>query len=53
MDAKELKSAGLLERITSLTAKYENEIADLRVELTLLNEENVRLRELVQDGQAE
>ena len=32
----ELKNQALLEKISSLTANYENQIADLRVEVTLL-----------------
>ena len=32
----QLKSQGLLERVSRITSNYENEIADLRVELTML-----------------
>lgn len=33
-----LKTQALLERISALTAEYENKVADLRVELTLVSE---------------
>jgi hypothetical protein len=48
MDKERLKSAGLLERISAMTAKYEDEIADLRVELTIINEERNQLLQIVQ-----
>lgn len=35
----ELKTQALLERISNLTAEYENKVADLRVELTLVTQE--------------
>lgn len=35
----ELKTRALLERISTLTAEYENKVADLRVELTLASQE--------------
>lgn len=34
----ELKVQALLEKISSLTANYENQVADLRVQLTLMSE---------------
>lgn len=34
-DRKELKIQALLEKVSSLTAQYENQVADLRVELTV------------------
>lgn len=40
----ELKAQALLERISSLTMQYENQIADLRVELTRVSEELNSLR---------
>lgn len=43
IDRNELKVQALLEKISNLTANYENQIADLRVELTIISEE---LREL-------
>jgi hypothetical protein len=39
LDRKDLKIQALLEKISSLTTQYENQIADLRVELTLVAEE--------------
>lgn len=36
MDNKDLKIQALTERIAELTAAYENRIADLRVEVTVL-----------------
>lgn len=36
MDKKDLKIEALTQRIAELTAGYENVIADLRVELTIL-----------------
>lgn len=35
----ELKTQALLEKVSSLTANYENTIADLRVELTMVSAE--------------
>lgn len=35
----ELKNQALLEKVSSLTTNYENQIADLRVECTLLAQE--------------
>lgn len=39
MDRNELKTQALLEKISSLTTNYENQIADLRVEVTMLSNE--------------
>lgn len=39
MDRNELKVQALLEKISSLTTNYENQIADLRVEVTLASNE--------------
>lgn len=39
MDRNELKNQALLERVSGLTAEYENKVADLRVELTMLSQE--------------
>jgi hypothetical protein len=39
LDRKDLKIQALLEKISSLTTQYENQIADLRVELTLVADE--------------
>lgn len=35
LDRKDLKIQALLEKVSSLTTQYENQIADLRVELTV------------------
>lgn len=35
----ELKNQALLEKVSSLTTNYENQVADLRVEVTLLTHE--------------
>lgn len=40
LDRKDLKIQALLEKISSLTAQYENQVADLRVELTIVSEES-------------
>jgi len=34
-DRKDLKIQALLEKVSSLTTQYENQVADLRVELTI------------------
>jgi len=39
MDRNELKILALRERVAQLTAEYEDKVADLRVELTLVSEE--------------
>jgi len=41
----ELKAQALLERISTLTAEYENKVADLRVELTIISNERDSLKE--------
>jgi hypothetical protein len=41
----ELKIQGLLERISQLTTNYENNIADLRVALTMVTNERDQLRQ--------
>lgn len=38
-DRKDLKVQALLERVSNLTAQYENQAADLRVEYTFLEQE--------------
>lgn len=43
MDRKDLKIQALLEKISTLTTQKENEIADLRVELTVVSEEKREL----------
>lgn len=39
MDRNELKVMALRERVAALTADYEDKVADLRVELTLVSQE--------------
>lgn len=41
----ELKNQALLEKISSLTTNYENQIADLRVEMTVLAQDLNSTRE--------
>lgn len=50
---KDLKIQALLERIASLTTEYENKVADLRVQLTLLSEELRKATEEKADVQEE
>lgn len=44
MDRKDLKVQALLEKVSSLTTEYTNQIADLRVEVTLVTEERDNLQ---------
>lgn len=37
-DRKDLKIQALLEKVSSLTTNYENQVADLRVEVTMLSQ---------------
>lgn len=39
MDRKDLKIQALLEKISSLTTNYENQVAELRVDLTITSNE--------------
>ena len=39
LDRKDLKIQALLEKISNLTTTYENQIADLRVDLTVVDSE--------------
>lgn len=43
MDRNELKVQALLEKISSLTTNYENQVAELRVDVTLLSQEKQEL----------
>lgn len=43
MDKNELKVQALLEKISNMTAQYENQIADLRVALTISEMEREQL----------
>jgi uncharacterized protein YeeX (DUF496 family) len=45
MDRNELKIQALLEKISSLVSAYENQVADFRVELTLVSHERDQLQE--------
>lgn len=49
MDRNELKVQALLEKISTLTTQYENQVAELRIDLTLLAESN---RELLENKEA-
>lgn len=52
MDRNELKIQALLEKISSLTAQYENQAADYRVEITFLTQ-RVEELEKQQEGDGE
>lgn len=39
LDRKDLKIQALLEKVSSMTAQYENQVADLRVDLTIVSQE--------------
>lgn len=43
-DRKTLKIEALLQKISSIVTNYENQVADLRVEVTVLTEEVNRLQ---------
>lgn len=47
LDPKDLKIQALLERVSSLTSEKENQIADLRVELTFSEIRRQELEDLV------
>ena len=49
-DKKDLKILALRERVATLTAEYEDKIADLRVELTLTAQELERMQKS-EDGE--
>lgn len=44
MDKNELKIQALLEKIGNLSTQYENQVADLRVEITLLSQDKNQLQ---------
>lgn len=48
-----LKIQALLEKISSLTADYENNVADLRVSLTILTDKNEQLQARVEELEAQ
>lgn len=49
---EDLKIQALLEKVGNLTATYENQIADFRVELTLVSQENEALKKKVEELEA-
>lgn len=49
---QELKIRALLEKISSLTTNYENQVADLRVELTLVTEQLEQLAQQMEEMRA-
>lgn len=49
IDVKDLKIQALTERVASLTADYENKVADLRVELTVVSHERDGLSNALQE----
>lgn len=50
-DKKDLKILALRERVAQLTAEYEDKVADLRVELTVLNAEYDSLKESIEPAE--
>lgn len=48
LDRKDLKIQALLEKVSALTTQYENQVADLRVELTISENEREALEKQVQ-----
>lgn len=52
-DRKDLKIQALLEKISSLTANYENQVAELRIDLTLMSDENSAAKATIQNLLAE
>ena len=49
LDRKDLKIQALLEKVSTLTTQYENQIADLRVELTISENEREALAKEVEN----
>lgn len=49
----ELKAAGLLERVSTITTQYEELVANLRVDLTLLNYDKEQLQKRVEELEKE
>lgn len=47
VDRKDLKIQALLEKVSSLTMNYENQIADLRVNLTVSEQTVKELRDVI------
>lgn len=50
-DRKDLKIQALLEKVSNLTMNYENSMADLRVELTVVSQELQNAYQLLQEQQ--
>lgn len=44
LDRKDLKIQALLEKISNMTAQYEDQVANLRVELTMVSQELAQLQ---------
>lgn len=52
LEKSKLKNQALLEKISAITTKYENEAADYRVEITLLAKQNELLQREVEEYRA-
>lgn len=52
LDRKDLKIQALLEKVSALTTQYENQVADLRVELTISENEREALEKKLQDSES-
>lgn len=52
VDRKDLKIQALLEKVSNMTAQYENQVADLRVELTVVSQELEEARQAAADVEA-
>ena len=52
LDRKDLKIQALLEKVSALTTQYENQVADLRVELTISENERETLEKKLQDSES-
>lgn len=50
MDKNELKITALRQALGERMAEYEDRVADLRVEITLLTEQNTKLQEALQNA---
>ena len=48
----EMKVMALRERVATLTAEYEDKIAELRIDLTILSNENEELKKSAGDSDA-
>lgn len=53
LDKYKLKAQALLERVSNLTAQYENQVADLRVELTEITAAYNSLKESIDESSKE